>query len=57
MKGATKMRMIALEKGLAISARKAGMAVTRIAEALHRDPESLKAFFKRQKVNKGGKSE
>ena len=45
MKGATKMRMTALEKGLAISARKAGIAVTRIAEALHRDPESLKGFL------------
>lgn len=47
------MHMLPLERGLAISARKSGMTIDSIAEALHRDTRTLQQLFQKAGLSKG----
>lgn len=52
-KSGTKMFMTALDRGLAIAARKEGMSIENICRALHRDYPTIQRLLKRNKVTRG----
>ena len=51
----TKLKMTALDRGLAIAARKSGMSIKEIGDALHREERTIQKLMKRHNVGKPSK--